>query len=100
MCCSSSFRWSYQAYFRTSEVTAMRSTVIVAFQPPGYDVDGEGHQGNLPDHADQNVEHVAQEVFVRTERGILLPHLFEDRSPEAPRPHTPVDILQYFLILG
>src|SRR5450759_1495339 len=53
-------------------------------QPPRHDVDGQGHQGDLPDDANRDVEHVAGEIFVLLKRRVFLLHFLQDRSPEAP----------------
>src|SRR3974377_1354727 len=58
-------------------------------KPPGQDVDGQGHQGDLPDHSHHNVKDVASKVPVRAEGRVLLLQLLQNWTPQAPWADTP-----------
>src|SRR5271157_315173 len=56
-----------------------------------HDVQGQRHQGNLPDDADHDVEHIEEEVRVLLEAGLFGKDLLQHRSPEAPWPHPAIE---------
>src|SRR5208282_4374087 len=69
-------------------------------QSPRDDVDGQGHEGDLPDNANDNVEHVAEEILILLKGRIFLQHFLQDRTPKAPRPHAAVEFLEHLLVSG
>src|ERR1700721_1642639 len=65
-----------------------------AFEFLDHDIKWQCDKSNLPDNSNRDIEHVAREVFVALEAGILSQHHLENRAPESPWPYAPIEVHQ------
>ena len=63
-----------------------------------HNIERKRNKRDLPGYTHNNVEHVAEEIFVALEAWILGKHLLQDRSPEPPRPHPLVEVDQHCIV--
>ena len=61
---------------------------------------GQHDKTRLPDGADYDIEHIAEEIRVPLKAGVFFDNLGMDRSPETPGPHPAIEILEHCLLFG